>query len=234
MGVGNGYKDYVKCNRKIALNKKYLDNIADFLKSKRPDIVCLVEADSGSIRSHDLNQAEYIKNKLGFKSLANYCKYGKKSLLSKLPYFRHLGNAVLSRYPFIKIIEHDLKKGVKKVVIEVTVNDCLTLYLVHLPLIRYARKRQLRQIAHIVEYSHHPKLVLGDFNTAKGDPELDAFLDSTNMKLSSHNLKTFPSWKPKKCLDHVLYSDNIKIKKVSVPKINFSDHLPIIIDFDVC
>jgi endonuclease/exonuclease/phosphatase family metal-dependent hydrolase len=233
MGIGNGYKDYVRCNKKIALNKKYLDNIAKFLKSKKPDIVCLVEADSGSIRSQGTNQAEYIKEKLGFKSLANYCKYGKHSLISKLPYFRHLDNAVLSKYPFTKIVEHDLKRGVKKVVIEVVINNRLTLFLVHLPLARSARRNQLKQIAHIVEYSHHPKLVLGDFNTLKGDSELDAFLSSTRMKLVSHNMKTFPSWKPKKCLDHVIYSHNIKIKKVFVPKVHFSDHLPIIIDFEV-
>ena len=56
---------------------------------------------------------------------------------------------------------------------------------------------------------------------------------TTGMVLAKHNLNTFPAWKPKKCLDHVLYSKNIKINKLFAPIVKYSDHLPIIVDFSV-
>ena len=66
-----------------------------------------------------------------------------------------------------------------------------------------------------------------------GDKELNKFMMTTGMVLAKHNLNTFPAWKPKKCLDHVLYSKNIKINKLFAPIVKYSDHLPIIVDFSV-
>ena len=64
MGVGDGYKDYVICNKNIALDPKALNKIANFIKKQSPHVVGLVEVDTGSIRSQRIDQAEYIKENL--------------------------------------------------------------------------------------------------------------------------------------------------------------------------
>ena len=233
MGVGDGYKDYVICNKNIALDPKALNKIANFIKKQSPHVVGLVEVDTGSIRSQRIDQAEYIKEKLKFNSIASFCKYGKKSRISKLPYFRHLANSILSKSEFTKVTEHDFKTGKKKLVIEVEVDNKLAIYLVHLSLGKKARTNQIKELAKIVSKNNKPKIVLGDFNTFKGDDELVNFMKKTNMGLVKHDLETFPSWKPNRCLDHILHSESIKINKTSAPKVKFSDHLPIIVDFSV-
>jgi endonuclease/exonuclease/phosphatase family metal-dependent hydrolase len=231
MGVGNGYKDYISCNKNIVLNPKALNKIANFIKKQKPNIVGLVEVDMGSIRSHHIDQSEHIKNKLGFNYIASFCKYG-NSKLGKLPYFKHMANSIISKNKFSKVNEHYFKYGKKKLVIEVEIDSRFVLYLVHLSLTRKSREKQIKELAKIVSKNKKPKIVLGDFNTFKGDQELIEFMRLTGMNLAEHNLETFPAWDPKKCLDHVLYSKNIKINKIHSPIVNYSDHLPIIVDFN--
>jgi len=236
MGVGKGIKDYVTQNAHIHLRKQALENISQFIKKQSPDIVCLVEVDDGSFRAGKIDQAEFIKETLDFKSMACFCKYGKKSPLSKLPYFHHLCNSVMSKYDFSSIKEHFLKKGNKKLVLEVEIDcgkDKLSLFLVHLALGKRARTKQIKEIAQFVSKNKNPKIVLGDFNTLKGEQEINLFVEETDLMVAQHKGKTFPSWKPKKSLDYVLFSKEIKIKKTTVPKVKLSDHLPIIVDFDI-
>ena len=44
---------------------------------------------------------------------------------------------------------------------------------------------------------------------------------------------TFPSWAPKKELDFILCSEDIKIKDYKVLRNTLSDHLPILLDFEI-
>lgn len=46
-------------------NGPNLDRITDFIKSQDPDVVGLVEVDTGSIRTQKINQAEKIGQALG-------------------------------------------------------------------------------------------------------------------------------------------------------------------------
>ena len=48
-------------------NKTVLPDITDFIKSVDPDIVGLIEVDTGSIRSRKINQAEKIAADLDLK-----------------------------------------------------------------------------------------------------------------------------------------------------------------------
>ncbi|MBT4823656.1 endonuclease [Candidatus Woesearchaeota archaeon] len=236
MGVGKGIKDYVTKNAHLHLRKKALENISTFIKKQSPDIVCLVEIDDGSFRAGKIDQAEFIKETLDFKSMACFCKYGKKSALSKLPYFHHLCNSVMSKYKFSSIKEHFLKRGNKKLVIEVEIDHGkgkLSIFLVHLALGKRARRKQIKEIAKFVNSNNNPKIVLGDFNTLSGEEEINLFVEETDLMVAQHKGKTFPAWKPKKSLDYVLFSKEIKIKKTIVPKVKFSDHLPMIVEFDI-
>src|ERR1700741_3832022 len=56
-------------------NRKVLAGITEFLRAEVPDVVGLVEVDTGSIRTGMVNQAEAIATELGHYSTYQ-CKYG--------------------------------------------------------------------------------------------------------------------------------------------------------------
>ena len=72
-----------------------LKRITSFIKSQDPDIVGLIEVDTGSIRSRRINQASKIAESIGHYSV-HQCKYGQSSLNNHLPILRKQGNAFLA------------------------------------------------------------------------------------------------------------------------------------------
>ena len=69
-----------------------------------------------------------------------------------------------------------------------------------------------------------------------GDMNTDAENLLVNSPLSGLDLHapqicaTFPSWKPQRCLDHILISTDLEIDNMSVLPIPISDHLPVSMD----
>ena len=76
-------------------NRENLERITAFIKAQDPDIVGLVEVDSGSIRTRKVNQAETIARALGHYSVYQ-SKYGASSLNHMVPIVRKQGNAFLA------------------------------------------------------------------------------------------------------------------------------------------
>src|SRR5688500_2050145 len=60
-------------------NPRVLAGITQFIKSRDPDIVGLIEVDTGSIRTGLVNQAQVIAKSLGHYSTYQ-CKYGEAAL----------------------------------------------------------------------------------------------------------------------------------------------------------
>jgi endonuclease/exonuclease/phosphatase family metal-dependent hydrolase len=46
-------------------------------------------------------------------------------------------------------------------------------------------------------------------------------------------LPSYPSRSPRRELDFVLYGDGISVTDFSIPSVHFSDHLPLVCDFEV-
>ena len=44
---------------------------------------------------------------------------------------------------------------------------------------------------------------------------------------------SFPSRNPKRHLDFILHSPKIKINRFEMPRVQLSDHLPLVVDFEV-
>ena len=108
------------------------------------------------------------------------------------------------------------------------------IFLVHLALGGKTRMKQFVQLFSLIEKCDKPMIVAGDFNTLWGTEEIELFMKVGKLKSANLERKpTFPSWSPKKELDFVLHSENIKINDVKVIKTMLSDHLPILIDFDI-
>jgi len=213
-------------------NRTNLQKITDFIKSQDPDIVGLVEVDTGSIRSRRINQAESIAQALGHYS-AYQCKYGQSSLNKHLPIVRKQGNAFLAAPRVQGERFHYFEKGIKRLIIELELDDC-AVFLVHLSLKYRHRQAQLHHLHDLVVASKKPVIVAGDFNTFWGQHEIYLFMRAAGLQSANiRGLPSYPSTSPRKELDFVLYGAGIKVTDFFIPKVRFSDHLPLICDFDV-
>lgn len=240
-GINKRWKYYIELQKYFRIVKKTLLKITDYLEEVNPDILALIEIDSGSIRVQKLSGAQLFAEKLGMKYCVEKVKYSRKSaykLLNYLPIVRKLANAILSKKPLKKTKYHYLSKGVKRLVIQSTIEvdgKELDLFAVHLAVRKKTRVKQLKELASIVNQSSNPKIVFGDFNIFKGLSELEYFLKKTNMlnAAEDRDVKTYPSWKPKHHLDHILISQEIKVNSYEVLNIDYSDHLPVLLDFEL-
>lgn len=213
------------------------DNLQDligFMRPLDPDIVGLVEVDSGSLlRARRQNQAQQIAEALGHYH-AYRSKYGEDGIAARhLPILNKQGNAFLTRDSIQNAHFHYFDRGVKRLVIELELEE-VTVFLVHLSLTFRIRHGQLRDLYDLVKDTEKPHIVAGDFNALRGDREMDLFMAAT--KLSSAypaGMPTFPSWAPKRQLDFILYSSGIRIQKAWAPQVNYSDHLPLVCDFEL-
>ena len=213
-------------------NQNVLPEITTFIKSVDPDIVGLVEVDTGSIRSRMVNQAEKIASDLGMNT-SYETKYGEKSLNKLLPIVRKQGNAFLAAARVHGEKFHYFDTGIKRLIIEMEM-ERYAIFLVHLSLKYRHRHLQLRTLYDLIAVTEKPVIVAGDFNTFWGENEIYLFMKAAGLKsANADSLPTYPSRSARKELDFILYQDGITVSHFEVPQVRHSDHLPLICDFDV-
>jgi endonuclease/exonuclease/phosphatase family metal-dependent hydrolase len=192
----------------------------------------LVEVDTGSIRTRSINQAEAIARSLGHYSVYQ-CKYGARSLNNHLPIVRKQGNAFLAAPRVHGERFHYFEKGIKRLIIELELDDC-AIFLVHLSLKYRHRHVQLHHLHDLIVAARKPVVVAGDFNTFWGEHEIYLFMKATRLRsANTGSLPSYPSRAPRKELDFVLYGPGIRVTNFAIPRVKFSDHLPLVCDFDV-
>lgn len=213
-------------------NPRVLKGITEFIRSEQPDIVGLIEVDTGSIRTGMVNQAEYIARHLGHYSTFQ-CKYGTGSLNQFLPIVRKQGNAFLSA-PHVKGERfHYFDTGIKRLIIELELDD-VCVFLVHLSLKFRQRQYQLRSLHDLIVQSPKPVIVAGDFNTFWGNHEIYLFMRAAGLRnANTAGLPSFPARTPRIELDFVLVSEGIEVQDFRVPDVRYSDHRPLVCDFTV-
>jgi len=213
-------------------NQNVLPDISKFIKSTDPDIVGLIEVDSGSIRSRKVNQAEAIAAELGMNS-SYETKYGAKSINQLLPIIRKQGNAFLAAPRVHGETFHYLDTGIKRLIIELEM-ETFAVFLVHLSLKYRHRHLQLRKLYDLIEDTAKPVMVAGDFNTFWGENEIYLFMRAAGLRsANTQSLPSYPSRAPRKELDFVLYQEGIRVTNFEIPQVRHSDHLPLICDFEV-
>ena len=90
------------------------------------------------------------------------------------------------------------------------------------------------ELYEVIDSCEKPFIVAGDFNLFWGQEEISLFLRALNLKNANMQaLPTYPSWKPRKTLDFILYSEGIRVNDFQVLHEKLSDHLPLMIDFDI-
>ncbi|MDX1481513.1 MAG: endonuclease/exonuclease/phosphatase family protein [Woeseiaceae bacterium] len=213
-------------------NQAVLSDITDFIRSRDPDIVGLIEVDTGSIRSRRVNQADRIAAELGMNT-SYQIKYGETSINQLLPIIRKQGNAFLAAERVHGETFHFFDTGIKRLIIELEM-ERFAVFLVHLSLKYRHRHLQLRRLHDIIADTEKPVIVAGDFNTFWGEDEIYLFMKAAGLKSANENgLPSFPSHAPRRELDFILYQDGIRVTHFEIPPVRYSDHLPLICDFEV-
>lgn len=227
---------------KVFMPPKGLDEqMVEALKQVNPDVLALVEVDTGSWRSKK-DEVVFFERSLGMKNMVEKVKYPFDSwlkLFHYVPILNHQANAIVSRYKLHNIRYHLLHEGTKRVVIQADIH-CprkVTMVLAHLALGARTRAKQIEELIRIVNDIDNPVILMGDFNTYRGEQELDSLRRRTHLqdkkKLDRYSVHyTAPSWHPYRRLDYVLSSPDIKVHKYRVLNFPFSDHLPLFLEFD--
>ena len=200
---------------------KNLNRIGNLIGSY--DLVALQEVDAGSLRTGYINQTEYLAHRAGF-------PYWYSQTNRRLGHLAQISIGLLSHIRPSQITEHQLPSAIpgRGLMVARLGSGSRTLHLVivHLSLGRRARGRQLAYVGELINRFRHV-VVMGDFNTASDSPEMNRLLASTHLNTPTEQINTFPSWRPRRGLDHILVSAGLQVLNTRVMQLPFSDHLPI-------
>jgi len=211
-------------------SRRVLEQITGFIRAEDPDVVGLIEVDTGSVRTGMLNQATYIANAVGHYT-AHQCKYGAGSINQLVPIVRKQANALLAAPRVTGERFHYFDTGIKRLIIELELDD-ICIFLVHLSLKFRHRQYQLRALHDLVVQSPKPVIVAGDFNTFWGTHEIYLFMRAAGLRsANSEGLPSFPARHPRVELDFILLSGAIEVTSFRIPEITYSDHRPLVCDF---
>jgi endonuclease/exonuclease/phosphatase family metal-dependent hydrolase len=220
------YGDYLTHSWKHVLphpqRQANLARIASMLRDF--DLVGLQEVDAGSLRSGFVDQIEYLAQQAQF-------PFWHKQINRNFGHLAQHSNGLLTRLRPARVIDHRLPGGLPgrgAVVAEFPTSDgqSLAVCIVHLALGWRARKRQLDYLIHMIE--REPYLVLmGDFNCDCSSRSLRSMVSGHSLQGLDCELKTFPSWRPRRNLDHILLSRPLEVLDACVLDYALSDHLPL-------
>jgi endonuclease/exonuclease/phosphatase family metal-dependent hydrolase len=185
--------------------------------------------DAGSLRSDHIDEIQYLARHGSF-------PYFFSQVNRNLGPFAQHSNGLLSRLKPCRVTEHKLPglpgRGAVVAELPLTNGAALAIGIVHLALGWRARQRQLDYLAELAE--DHPMLVLmGDFNCGCDSRSLRAMIRRTGMYGLDCTLKTFPSWRPRRNLDHILASQGLRILSAHVIDYPLSDHLPLAVTLEL-
>lgn len=188
------------------------------------DLVALQEADGGSHRSSYVNQVEHLAHLGAF-------PYWYQQLNRNLGRLAQHSNGVLSRLSPNLLEDHPLPGPPGRGAILLRFgegDDALVVVMMHLSLGARTRTRQLAYIRELISGYRH-KVLMGDMNTHATDLLQNSPLRDLGL-LAPQIEATFPSWRPQRCLDHILLSPELVLERVRVLSLPISDHLPVAVE----
>lgn len=231
-GIGTaGYHHYVTQSWKHVFphrsKRSNLDRVAQIASDY--DIVGLQETDAGSLRSNFVNQAEYLAQKADF-------PFWHDQVNRNMGKFAQHSNSLLSKIRPSEVVDHKLPgfipgRGALMVRFG-NKNDSLVVFVVHLALSSRTRKSQLAFIGEQVQ-EHRHVIMMGDMNCDVDSQEMKVLFKQTHLQEPAYASHTFPSWRPRKHIDHILVSDEVHVLSVQALNQGVSDHLPIAMEIGV-
>ncbi len=205
---------------------------AQVLETMKADCISLQEVDNHRPRSFFENQAGVIARILKmdyvFGAAINY-KVGS------------FGNAILSKYPIIKSINHQLPASKpERSMLEVHLHingQLLRVFNTHMELDRNLRLEQIRDfIVPLVMSSNSPAILSGDLNEGPDGLGItylmNYFQDSFSVN-SGTLTATFTADQPRERMDYILLNQTCAAVDYQIISSQASDHLPVMacIDF---
>ncbi len=210
---------HVLPNPELQLNLQLISlMLADF------DLVALQEVDGGSLRSGYINQVEHLAQ------LADF-PYWYQQLNRNMGHLAQHSNGLLSRVRPSLLEDHPLPgpPGRGAIVLRLGQGqDALLVVMMHLALGARTRTRQLAYIRELLQDYRHC-ILMGDMNTQAEDLLQRSPLRDLDLRAPQLQA-TFPSWKPLRCLDHILLSSSLQLQRYAVLGEPISDHLPVAVD----
>ena len=200
--------------------RKNLDGIAARLSGY--DVVALQESDAGSLRTGYTNQTEYLARRSNF-------PYWLDQTNRRLGHFARHSNGLLSRLPPLKVTSHKLPglPGRGALVAEFgKALGSMAVFVLHLALGTATRLRQIDYLSERVNQFEHV-IFMGDLNCSPSSPEMQRLARITRLEMPVRQHGTYPSWRPRRRIDHILVTPAIRIERSFVPRWRYSDHLPI-------
>ena len=215
-----GWRHLLPSSRRLSNLNRIAALLAPF------DLVGLQEVDGGGSRSHFIVQAEYLARQAGFPHWHNQVnrRFGNIALHS---------NGMLSRFKPHSVADYHLPgmpgRGALIARFGARPEDALHVCVMHLALSRRARLKQLAFVGELIHGLPHVVL-MGDLNCPHDSPEIRLLIGATRLCDPRCEIKTFPSWRPRVMLDHILVTPEIRVDKLRALNFPCSDHLPIAMD----
>lgn len=226
IGTTRGYWQYLTTGWKYGLphDSRPVERAARFLREESIDVAALTEVEGGSRRSRGVDQLELLARKADMPEQLYFPTFVVGRRINQ-------GNAVCSCLPLVQVHNHPLPgHGEPRFLSEAQFwlgDDPCRLFITHLSLELPVRAPQIHHIAELVGAEDVPTILAGDFNV-KADAELELLEETILTKVTS--AATFPSWKPRKALDHLFYSHHFQLVSASAfNRFTFSDHLPLVV-----
>ncbi len=233
----NIHKGFDRYNRDFVLHR-----IKEHLQDAEVDVVLLQEIQGRHFHHEtrisswpEVSQFEYLAD-----SIWPHYAYGKNAIYRK----GHHGNAILSKFVIAEWNNLNLsrfQRASRSLLhgrIELPATDIhLHLLCVHLDLIGFERKRQIRELRHYIDASigdGEPVVLGGDFNDWHGGLgktlESQLGMQEAYRKLNGSYAKTFPSHWPMLRMDRIYFRgvdllDSFCLQRQ--PWNELSDHLPL-------
>lgn len=229
IGTTKGYWQYLFHMPKYFFphNSKKIIQIGKLVRNEEIDIFATAEIEKGSTRTKNIDQVELLAQNSNLKNFAYFPALVWKKRINQ-------GNAIHTHFEILDQKNYRLPgtgepRHVGKAKIKIN-NKIITFFVTHLDLNFLHRKAQIKKLSWLINRSKNPIILAGDFNIFHED-ELELIEKSKLRKV--YTAKTFPVWKPKKRLDYIFASEEIRIGEGKVCKKSLSDHCALTVEMFV-
>ncbi len=235
-----------------------IKKVAKFIKAQKVDVICVQELSQNFPKNGNINTAEALGKWLGMNFVY---KIGQREKIKNK--IKWLGNGIYSRYPIqhsrAKYIQtpHGVSQRFPdyarqgRIYIEADINvhgQTYTVGTTHAAFERSMKdtprkKKEIKKILDIVAKKKARYIFAGDLNAEPQSTLIKGvkrYLKHTGPDFrfvtytTKPHLKTYKDHAPLQWrIDYVFATADIKIKRAKLVKTTVSDHLPIVVDFDI-
>ncbi|WP_111747476.1 endonuclease/exonuclease/phosphatase family protein [Salinisphaera orenii] len=187
------------------------------------DIVGLQEIDAGSWRTSEHNQVQRLAQLAGFEHW--YTRINRN-----FGRFAQHGLGLLSRFEPSQVSEHTLPgriPGRGALIARFENGDTtLAIAVAHLALGAKSCRTQLDALIELMAGADHG-VILADTNCSGRVLTANPALRRHGMQTNAPSLASYPSWRPRRDLDHIICTPNLATRSARVLDVRLSDHRPV-------